>query len=510
MNISFFVKKNKVYLLFISIVCISIFLRFNRLSDIYVFNFDEEYQATYAWTQVKDLHPIWIGVSSSFLDFYLGPYFTYFTAILLKISNGNPMLTAYFAALLGVVNTVLVFLIGRKLFSLTAAVVSSLLYATMPIIVFFDQKYWNTMFTPTIALLLLLTLYLVKKSQWLWVGFAALWGIVLETHLEPAPLFLVGFYQFIKEKVWINFKLLLIGVLIFLIFYWPLIVFDFNHNFSNVTLFTRIRSGFSESKIVFDPNAKFRSLFDSMGRFWYLKEGNPNADEINFGCTSLSVKQELKFIDQYAKRTYAPIFLSLLTIAMLAYFIWIGLREKLWQCKLLSILLIISVISFLLFPGGSSEYYTLQFWVLFTFVPGILISSSSKKIKLIFIGLILVISLMGVRTIVSTSDEFSLGPKKILVSRVMEKIGENSFSIEGRGVCHDYEGWRYLFKVYGKVPSQSYTDKNLGWLYPEEISKETPIYTVILSEDRIPLKEDLSNLESIKEGGYRAYIRKNE
>ena len=99
--------------------------------------------------------------------------------------------------------------------------------------------------------------------------------------------------------------------------------------------------------------------------------------------------------------------------------------------------------------------------------------------------------------------------KKILIKKVMNILGENSFSIEGRGICHDYEGWRYLFKVYGRVPAQSYTDKNLGWLYPEEISKEPPKYTVILSEDRIPLKEDLSGNISIKEGGYRAYIIKN-
>lgn len=510
MNIQSFIKKYNHYLFLIIIICISAFLRFNRLSDIYVFTFDEEYQATYAWTEVLDWHPIWIGVSSSFLDFYLGPYFTYFTAILLKLSNGDPMITAYFAAFLGVINTILVFLIGWKLFNITTAVVSSLLYATLPIIVFFDQRYWNTMFTPAIALLILLTLYLVKRSAWFWVGFAALVGIVLETHLEPAPLLLVGFYQFIKGGFWKKFRLLLVCLFVFAIFYWPLAVFDYNHNFSNLTSITRIGQGLSESKIAFNIEAKSKSLFDSMGRFWYLNEGNPNADEINFTCTSLSVKPEFKGIDQYAKRTNAPIVFSLLTIFLLLYFIFIGLKEKLWQYKLLTILLIISILSFLIFPGGSSEYYTLQFWVLFTFVPGIIISRLAKKFIPFVLGLVFVMSFLGYKTVVNTSDEFSLGPKKILIGKVMSIIGTEPFSIEGRGICHDYEGWRYLFKAYGRVPSQSYTDKNFGWLYPKEISKESPKITVILSEDRIPLKEDLSNLESIKVGGYKAYIRKNE
>lgn len=500
----------KVYLLLIVIVSISVYLRFNRLSDTYVFNLDEEYQATYAWTLVADPHPIWIGVSSSFLDFYLGPYFTYFTAALLKISKGDPIITAYFATILGSLTTVVTFLIGWKIFNLTTGIIASLLYASLPLLVFFDQKYWNTMFTPLIALLIFLTLYLVKKSAWFWVGFAALVGSVLQTHLEPAPLLLVGFWNFIRGGFWKNLKLVLVCFFVFALFYWPLAVFDYYHNFSNLTVLTRIGEGFGQSKIVFDPAAKFRSLFDSMGRFWYLKSGNPNADEINFGCTSLSVKEEFKIIDKFAKRTYAPIYLSLLTLSLLGYFLWMSFAGKNRQNKLLAIFLIVSVLAFIVFPGGSSEYYALQFLVLFTFVPAVVISQLGKRLRMVGYLFIAVIVLLGIKSVLETSDEFSLGPKKVLIKEVMNVVKDEPFAIEGRGICHDYEGWRYLFKVYGKVPAQSYTDKNLGWLYPEEIVKINPAYTVILSEDRIPLKEDLSGALSIKEGGYRAYIIKNQ
>ena len=146
---------------------------------------------------------------------------------------------------------------------------------------------------------------------------------------------------------------------------------------------------------------------------------------------------------------------------------------------------------------------------LFTLVPGILIGQLKKNFQLISIILIMVIAGLGINTVLYSSDEFSLGPKKKIISGVMNEIGNSSFSVEGRGICHDYEGWRYLFKIYGKVPAQSYTDKELGWLYPEEIEKNKPKYTVILSEERIPLTEDLSNLPSLRDGGYRAYIRKN-
>src|SRR3989338_6892542 len=106
--------RNKIWFFVIFLVFFSGFLRFNNLHNLYIFAFDEEYQATYAMTLVKDFHPIWIGVSASFLDFYLGPYFTYFTAFLSYFSKGDPMLHAYFAAGLGVFTTVLIFLTGWK------------------------------------------------------------------------------------------------------------------------------------------------------------------------------------------------------------------------------------------------------------------------------------------------------------------------------------------------------------------------------------------------------------
>lgn len=504
-----FFKKNQVLIFAILIFSLALFLRTYRLPDTYIFNFDEEYQSTYAWTEVSDPHPIWIGVSSSFLDFYLGPYFTYFTAVLLKISHGDPLFTAYFAALSGSITAVVLFLVGRKVFNLKTGIISGFLYASLPLFVFFDQKYWNTMFTPVIAVLLFLTAYLVKKNAWFWVLYSALFGIILETHLEPAPLLLIGIWYFFKDKYWKNLKLVLVCLLVFLLFYWPLIVFDFNHNFSNITIFSRFGKGVSESKVTFDPTAKFRTLLDSAGRYWYLKPGNPNADEINFGCTSLSVKQELKFIDQYAKRTYAPIYLSLLTLTLLLIFLGLSFKSKSREMKLLSVFLILSLVAFMAFPGGSSEYYTLSFLVLFTFVPGILISKLDKKYTPFLLILISLPILLGIKTVMNASDEFSLEPKKKIISEVMNAVGNNSFSIEGRGVCHDYEGWRYLFKAYGRVPSMSYTDKNLGWLYPKEIDTTPTAFTIILSEDRIPLKEDLSKLPSVKEGGYRAYIKKN-
>ncbi|MEK7616857.1 MAG: glycosyltransferase family 39 protein [Patescibacteria group bacterium] len=499
----------KAYIFLILIIVLSAFLRFYNLGNIYVFNFDEEYQATYAWTQVLDLHPIWIGVSASFLDFYMGPLFTYITAFFLAISKGDPLITAYIAALTGTLTSIVIFFIGWRLFNLTTGFIAGLLYAGLPLFVFYDQKYWNPMFAPLIVLLIFITLNLVHRSKWWWICFAALVGLIFETELAPIPVVLIGMWYFFKKGYWKDIKLVFFCLVTFLLLYWPLLIFDINHNFSNITVLTRLQEQISKAQITFNPETKLHSLFDSLGRFWYLKAGNSNADEINISCSSLSVKEEFKFIDRYAERTYAPFWLSLVSLAGILLFLFTGLKSKKRPEQLLAICILTLLISYFIYPGGSFEYHNLGLFALLTFIPGIFISKISKQYRLIFIALVIFVIALGLNTVLNASDKFGLGSKKILILKVMDFIGEKTFSIEGRGICHNWEGWRYLFKIYGRVPYRSYTDQNFGWLYPDEIKTGEGEYTVILSEDRLPLKANLNDVPFVKVGGYKAYIRKN-
>lgn len=505
-----FFKKRKILILSFSILFLALFLRIYRLPQTYIFGFDEEYQATYAWTQVLDFHPIWIGVSASFLDYYTGPLFTYITAFFLAISKGDPIITAYVAAITGTITALTIFLIGWKFFNLTTGLSAGLLYTSLPLFVFYDQKYWNPMFASLIVLMIFVAINLAEKSKWWWIGFAGLVGLIFETELAPLPIVLIGMWYFLKYGHWKNIKLVFLCLVAFLLLYWPLLIFDYNHNWSNITFLSRFSKQLNESHTTFNPAGKFDSLVDSLGRFWYLKPGNSNADEVNISCTSLSTKPEYKFIDQYAERTYGPIWLSLSSLGGILLFFWIGLKSENRPLKLLAIFILILLVSYFIYPGGSFEYHNLGLLALCTFIPGIFISKTNKRYRLFFILFVMLVISLGVYTAVNVSEKYGLGPKKILINKVMDKIGNKSFNIEGRGVCHNWEGWRYLFKVYGRVPNISYTDKDLAWLYPDEVKQGETDYTIILSEDRLPLKEDLSGISSIKVGGYRAYIKKNK
>lgn len=501
------IKKHRVLLVALTLIAVSIFLRFYQLQEVYIFGFDEEYQATYAWSLVKNPHPIWIGVSASYLDYYMGPYFTYFSAILLALSRGDPAVTAYFAAIVGVITSLSIFLIGKYFFNFTTGAVASFLHASLPLFVYYDQKYWNPMFSALITLGIFVVLNLVKKNKWWWLAFAIIVGVVINTDLTPAPFLLVGAFYFLKGKFFKDIKLIFICFLIFLLFYWPLIIFDVNHNFSNLTAPFRLIEQSKKINATFNTYDKFKTVWDSLGRVWYLKNGASNADEINISCTSLSVKKEFKFIDQYSERTNGVFVAAFISVGLLIYFLKIGLFSKNPAYKILAILTLVKISFYLIYQGGSFEYYILDFLTLFLFIPGILMSRIKLSYQYFFLPVIILVIILGISTVVNVSPKFGLGAKKQLISDIMKIVGSKKFSVEGEGICHNYEGWRYLFKIYGRTPNKSYTDKDFAWLYQDEQISEDVEYEVVLTEDRLPKQQDYSGYKKIKRGGYSAYVR---
>lgn len=470
------------------------YLRFHNIGNLYIFGFDEEYQATYAMTQVLDFHPIWIGVSASFLDYYLGPYFTYFTAFWLMLSGGDPLITAYVAGVVGVITSIVIFFVGWKFFNLTIGIISSLLYAGLPLFVLYDQKYWNPMFVQLIVLAMFISLLLIKKSPWWWLLFTAAVGAIFETDLAPLPLVFIGIWLFIKGRYFLNKKLVLACFALFMLFYWPLLIFDYYHNWSNLTVLGRYTRQAKESGAKFDPKHKLLSFADTMGRFWYLNPGRPNVEELNIFCNK--------------ERTSPSIWLTGFSLVLFLFFLFKSSKSTKNADRLLASFLLVSLVFYLLYSGGSFEYYLHGFITLFVFVPAIIISRSNKKLKIGFFILIIIVLISGFNTVLNSSDKFSLGAKKKLISRVMDEVGQNSFSLEKMGECYTYEGWRYLFKVYGRTPATSFTDQNFAWLYPQEVKRGPVDYNVIISEKGISPEGDLSGYNKISEGGFSAYIRR--
>ncbi len=504
---NYFTKKT---VLFIAIILVAFFLRIYQLDKIFIFGFDEEYQATYANTLVEDFHLVWIGVSASLDNFYLGPYFTYLTALLLFISANNLLFLSYFAAFTGTVTVILIFVIGRKYFNFLTGALAANLYACMPIFVYHDQKYWNPMFDQIIILLLFAVFILANKTSWWFVLFSGLVGLILETHLTPIPLIVVGFFIFFQKKIWKEYRILLVSLIVFLLFYWPLLIFDYNHQWSNLSLPIRTVTEFRSERNSFDPATKLNVFFDSLGRFWFLQPGGASAEEVNFTCNPLTYgqlgpKQSFETI-----RSYGLPILAILSVIVLVFSVWYAFAKHEKVLKLLLCCILVQLFFYFIFPGSATEYHLLGVFVLFVFLPGIIISQQTKRFKYILLVLVSLPVILGAYTVLKNRTDFAMEPKLKIISETKNIIQNSSFELNATGFCHQYEGWRYLFKANGVLPIRSYSDKNLGWLYPKELSDERADYEVSVSETRVPhIKMRQSNY-IFNGGGYTVYIKKNE
>lgn len=494
---------SKKFLLPLLIIFLGTFLRFYRIDQRFVFTFDEEYQSTLAQTIVKDFHIIWIGVSAANLGFYLGPLWTYFTALWQYLSHGDPLITAYVAASIGVLTIIMVYLTGKSLFSRKTALIASLLYATLPLYVFYDQKYWNPSLMPILSLTILLSL----SKRW-WPLFFLSYGLVFHTHLSLFPAIVPAAYLIFTNTKTVLSKRFFVGIGIFIVMLSPLIVFDYVHKYSNISTPLRIHEITQNPSTRISPAYKLESLFGVLSRLVYLAPGKETADEVLFACSQ--TPKLIKFpVDSFSTWTQPSTIISAVVFSGLAYFFT---RKTTWtnpKSKLLSILVLSIGTSYILFPGNAFEYYLLSIFPLVLFIPGILTQDSSAKVKRFLYIAVTALSIIGIITVVSDKDSFGVSTKKRLIIQVMNSIKNQPYILEEKGGCHRWSSWRYLFSVYGQPPQVSSVDRQLGWLYPDQINKDKPVYKVIVTETRYPIDFNIKGSEMIKEGGFAAYVSRN-
>lgn len=447
-------QSRRIWCISFSITLLALVLRIYHLNQLYIFGADEEYQTNIVMTLVRNFHLIWIGVSAANTGFYLGPFWSYFTYIWLLLFHGDPLSTAYIAAFLGAFTTFVVFYVGWKMFSFRAGVIASILHACLPLIVFFDQKYWNPSATPLLSVVMLYSLYRTRDNQRFWLLFALSFGLVFHTHLSLVPFALLALYQI---RNGINKTILIQSIIVFLLVLSPLIVFDYFHNWSNIT--TPLRLG----QIALSANesylAKFKALTESVMRVWYLPQFSINANEVLSACS---------------KYRSSP---SILAFPFLILIIIFFIRKQTWlqeNSRVLLFSIILISLSFILFPGRKDEYYLLGLFPLLLFIPALLWNKHLIPV------LILAISVLGITGIVTSYNPYGLEAKKQIISKVMSIIGTNPYDLEEQGVCHQYEGWRYLFTTYARPPERSSIDSTFGWLYPDQIHKTYVKYSVII------------------------------
>lgn len=456
----------------ILILLVSAILRLWKVPELFFFNIDEEYQAHLAWAQVKDFHPIWIGVSAANTGFYIGPGVTYLNAALFWLSQGDPLILAYFASLLGCATLAVLFLTVRDLFNNKIAFIASTLYGFSHLVIMYDRRFWNPTFIPLTVILLFYSLVKARKNPLWYLLVAVLLGAAFHIHaslfiLFPVVLF-VGVKRLRENKYRINYKILAGSIVVFLAIYSPLIVFDFVHNFDNL-------------------KAPFRMF-------------NPNEQGYQF-----SFLGHVQLMAQTLSKSFyihtTGLLTSFMSISFVLLFIAFFREKKNESVTILGYFLITYILALLFYPGLVLEYYYLGFLPVFFIAFGVVFA----KINSFILGTLLVIfAFSNVYTFTQTRPDDNLAVKKALIQETSRFIEDKKFYLDTQEPYLYFGGWKYLFDVYGKSPGQSKADAMFGWIYPQDIVAERPKTTVFITQtEAVPTG---TIIKKVTKGVYKSYI----
>lgn len=195
---------------------------------------------------LKNGNLFFIGPQTSIGNMYLGPFFYYFIAPSLLLSNYSPLGPAIFVALISIATVALIFFISKKWFNPQTGYIAAFLYAISPVVIKYSNFIWNPNVMPFFSLLFIYFFFeSFKSKKYIYLIYASL-AFIMAINSHYLALALLPFaaifwffklYKFIKSKS-IELKPFvkntIIAVLIFLLSLTPQILFDIKHNGQNI------------------------------------------------------------------------------------------------------------------------------------------------------------------------------------------------------------------------------------------------------------------------------------
>jgi len=357
----------------IAVVFVGIFLRFYKLDGFLTFLGDQGRDAIIVKRILTLEHFPAIGAPTSVGQVYLGPFYYYFIAPWLLLSNFQPIGLAFGVAFFSSLYLLVNYFIVKELFDKKIALISTILLSFSSVIIDFSRYSWNPNLLP---LFTLLTIYFVIKclqiNRWYYFALAgAFISFCIQLHylslflLPPIALLLVS-------KLFISFKKLptttyslltnfFICLFSFILFSSPLIIFDLRHDFLNSKLFLALFKSSGSSFIT-----KVNSFFES---FHFLNLYSFNIDLSKIFVYLLIAFLFMILISLISKKSYLKIFLFIFLLTILGMSFYNGPKHPHYFVILFPLYFII-ISCFLSFPEESrwGKYLTLIFIFGFIFL----------------------------------------------------------------------------------------------------------------------------------------------
>ena len=405
-----------------------IFLRFYKLTGFATFLGDQGRDAIIVKRILTLEHLPAIGAPTSVGQVYLGPFYYYFIAPWLLLSNLNPIGLAVGVAFFSSLYLLINYLIVKELFNNKTALISTILLSFSSVLIDFSRFSWNPNLLP---LFTLLTIYFVikslKTSKWY---FFALSGAFLSfsIQLHYLSLFLIPpiviLYllslralakQFLRQSIF-NFSLLTFN---FFLFSSPLIIFDLRHQFINTKNFIALFQSSGTNLLM-----KVNSLFDS---FYFLN------------LYSLNVVLNKFFV--------YLLFLFLVII-------FVSLIKQVSNIRILLFIFLLTILGMALYSGPKYPHYFGVLYPLYYIIISYFLTIPKKffwkKLFIIFfISGFIFLNFQKYPYFRNPSNN-QIGLAKNIAQKISDNIKREKFTVTALPEKYSDSTYRYFLEIWGK------------------------------------------------------------
>ncbi len=440
----------------ILILVFSAGLLFYRLPELMSFFSDQAWYYLSARDMLQTGNIPLVGIASSHPWLHQGAYWTYILGFIFAISHFDPIAPGYFTAGLGVLTVLLMYIIGKKMFSPSVGLVSAFLYATSPLIIIHARAPYHTSLIPLIVILYMYSLYKwIKGNTYYFPLSVFLIAALYNFQISTSPFFVIllvilGFGIWKKKQYLLNLlnkKMLGITALAWIIPMIPMLIYDFQNGFPQTIKFV-LWIGYRIVLLFGFPSIHGDKVFEPLAPF------------IPFTLTKI---QQLIFLPNM----YIAVAILTLASFMLVFGVYSNLKKKKVDLAsvVLSVCFFIPFLSYLLLKTTSEAYWPMFFPTIVLVISVAVISLVKTKLsKVLFSVVILLLGISNAWTLVQDNylmnKDFGYPFKERLAAAkiITAKANGREYNIQGIGAGSKFESfimpYTYLTWWLGSGPSE--------------------------------------------------------
>lgn len=475
-------KVNRVWVVgFISLIGIGILLRLCRLSELFHFTYDEEVFAFVGKRMWVNHHiPLIGGVTP--MHVHVAPYFYWVSGLLLGLSRLNPLGWGVAAAGIAALTMWLLFKVGQDFFGRRVAFIALILYTFSFYQNIFDRHYWGLAFDGLISLVSLWSLWQMVRGKEKFVYLLAIaLAFGIHTDLSILTLFVLTILATIFFRPRVSRSTLIKAFLIFGVSFLPLIIFDLRHQFVNSRGILQYFAEVRDKKLKTVPqNSVDVVLFpaQTLARLLYP-----------FGERDLAYQYSYCPQHVLGRIQAVPAIMSVIVLGYLGWSAFRVLRKRQgaeFQGTMLILLLIMSTYVGIFIYGFGFRSNLFDHYLATLFPPFLLLVAAGldqawHKWKYVTIVVLLFFGISNLQALYKANHRFGFADKERAVKWTIATTGKEDFSLDVIGDCFRYNGYRYLFYLFGKEPAKSYVDANFTHLYDRPPADVHPRTLVVLA-----------------------------